>query len=244
MHTPLGYWNHTFHHGTWFQTTAFRPDVYRFEDDGGILPVHIVGLDLSGSKAFRTLDFGYSLTVGNGRGRTVTEVQNVKDHNKSKAINVLLTIAPHAIRGMSFGLNTYIDTIPPNPSDPQRNGDIDEFILGGHIVYVQEKVELLGEIFRIHHHDRVSRQNFDTLGGYFQGSYRFGLWKPYYRFDFINFGNGDPFYAPNDIDFAKHTLGIRWDPLVWMGIKLEYGYNQRKNAHDINAFTIQSSFAF
>ena len=40
-HTAMGYWNQTFHHGKWFQTTTDRPAIYRFEDDIGILPVHL-----------------------------------------------------------------------------------------------------------------------------------------------------------------------------------------------------------
>lgn len=36
VHTALGYWGTTYHHGAWLQTTAFRPEVYKFEDEGGI----------------------------------------------------------------------------------------------------------------------------------------------------------------------------------------------------------------
>src|SRR3990167_7246133 len=48
-HTVLGYWNQTFHHGTWLQTTTDRPAIYRWEHAGGILPVHYVGLEFSGT---------------------------------------------------------------------------------------------------------------------------------------------------------------------------------------------------
>ena len=56
MHTPLGYWNETFHHGTWFQTTAARPLLYEFEDDGGILPVHMVGLQAAATFAYLAIE--------------------------------------------------------------------------------------------------------------------------------------------------------------------------------------------
>jgi hypothetical protein len=49
MHTPLGYWNQYYHHGAWFQATATRPEMYLFEDDGGILPVHEIGIEASGT---------------------------------------------------------------------------------------------------------------------------------------------------------------------------------------------------
>src|SRR5262249_55068996 len=48
-HTALGYWNEAFHHGALLQPTVERPQALKFEDDGGILPVHAVGLELSGA---------------------------------------------------------------------------------------------------------------------------------------------------------------------------------------------------
>lgn len=35
-HTGLGIWKSRYHHGIWLQTTADRPLIYSFEDDGGI----------------------------------------------------------------------------------------------------------------------------------------------------------------------------------------------------------------
>ena len=67
MHTPLGYWNQTFHHGAWFQTTASRPEMYLFEDEGGILPVHEVGLQAAGTLRAPAIDFKYSVSLVNGR---------------------------------------------------------------------------------------------------------------------------------------------------------------------------------
>ncbi len=46
-HTALGYWNDTYTHGTWFQVPIEHPYIYRFEDQGGLLPTHSVGLKLS-----------------------------------------------------------------------------------------------------------------------------------------------------------------------------------------------------
>src|SRR4051812_8110759 len=43
-HTAIGYYNAAYHHGLWFQTAIDRPFIYRFEDEGGLLPVHGVGL--------------------------------------------------------------------------------------------------------------------------------------------------------------------------------------------------------
>lgn len=47
-HTALGYWNHTYHHGTWLQSSILRPEIYLFEFQGGILPDHSVGVEVFG----------------------------------------------------------------------------------------------------------------------------------------------------------------------------------------------------
>ena len=54
-HTALGYWNESYHHGKLLQPTVERPEVLKFEDDGGILPVHFVGLEAARESGLRRL---------------------------------------------------------------------------------------------------------------------------------------------------------------------------------------------
>jgi len=44
FHSPWGYWNTAYHHGQQIQTTLTRPKFLEFEDRGGIIPAHSVGL--------------------------------------------------------------------------------------------------------------------------------------------------------------------------------------------------------
>src|SRR5215467_14030869 len=44
FHSPWGYWNTAFHHGAQIQTSITRPQFLEFEDHGGIIPAHTVGL--------------------------------------------------------------------------------------------------------------------------------------------------------------------------------------------------------
>lgn len=243
MHTPFGYWNQVFHHGTWFQTSISRPEIYSFEDSGkGILPIHGVGIELLGTKAFEAFDLEYNIDILNGRGRTKTTVQNAKDSNDSKAVNVLFGIKPHFIDGLKFGADIYRDVIPSNP--PARSSRINELIFGGFITYIHDKLELLGEVFNIRHDDKTSGRDFNTLGYYLQGGYKVNKFTPYYRFDFINFKNGDPYFTPDDIDIRKHTLGLRWDILAWNALKFEYSHSDRRNRDNEDSFSVNSSFAF
>jgi len=46
-HTPINYWNETFHHGAWLQTTISRPEMAQF--GGSFLPIHFVGALVEGA---------------------------------------------------------------------------------------------------------------------------------------------------------------------------------------------------
>lgn len=240
MHTPLGYWNETYHHGTWFQTTAFRPLV----EDRNVLPQHEIGAQFLGVQRISGLDFSYNVSVANGRGKAITENQNLQDYNGNKAFNLLLTLAPDAVPGLKFGFNNYDDTIPADSTIPARNGEIKERILGGHFVYIGHKVEFLSEYANIRHEDDVSGDTFTTNGLYVQGAVQFQRWKPYYRYDHLDFGAGDPYYAPLGPDLDKHTVGVRFDLILWLCVKTEYAYNQPKGADNFSSLTIQSAFTF
>jgi hypothetical protein len=66
FHNPIGYHNPQFHHGAFLQTTIDRPGIVAFEDDGGVLPMHIMGFLVEGSHLFGHLEFAYSFAAGQG----------------------------------------------------------------------------------------------------------------------------------------------------------------------------------
>lgn len=244
-HTAMGYWNPMFHHGTWFQTTATRPLLAQFEDDGGILPMHHTGVSFSGWRELEWIDLMYDLGLSNGRDNIVSHMQDVQDKNDAKAINGQLSFKPRGLSGLIFGVNACADKIPALASLSTRNGEIREIILGSYLVYQQDKLEILSEGYNIKHHDEVSGNDYETIGIYGQASYKLkNKYTPYYRFDMLDFGRGDPYFSGIDIDNRKHTIGLRWDMTTWNALKLELSYSDRKNAADIGAITLNDSFHF
>jgi hypothetical protein len=244
-HTALGYWNHRYHHGTWLYTSTDRPLLFRFEDDGGILPVHFVGLELGGNLETAPGLFSYVFNVANGRGQITDEVQLVEDQNDSKMLAGMLRFAPDAVPGLAFGVNALLDEIPPQPGNPARADSIGEIIAGFHVVYTESPFEILLESQYIHHQDGTSHRAYDSWGGYFQAGYRVGRLTPYYRFDWLGIAEGDPFYAgvPGVEDSTQHVLGVRFDWRTFVALKLEYR-RLLARSFDSNAFTAQVSFAF
>jgi hypothetical protein len=265
-HTPLGYWNQTFHHGTWLQTTIFRPEIYEFEapfagankDHGGYLPVHSVGAELFGRHMLEPGEVKYSLGVYNGRGEILAFTANNQDRNDFKAVNLLLGFRPQAIEGLETGFDAYVDRIPnvlaedlsPAPAvfGVGRTEPIDELILGWYGAYVHRGTELLGEVFRIHHDVKETNTSIDSWGGYVQGGYKISKrLTPYYRFDFLDADSG-PFFFGHELEFTMHTVGLRWDAANWNAVKLEYSV--RANQHgtqvqeDDHQMTVNTSYTF
>ncbi len=129
LHTAMGYWNHTFHHGPWLQPSILRPEIYRFKYIGGILPTHSIGAEIFGFKELR-----YHIGVSNGREKKPWVVQNFNDANKSKALTLFLTAQPHEVERLRFGGTFYLDTIPPDPANSGQLNKVNEQIAGGHLI--------------------------------------------------------------------------------------------------------------
>lgn len=245
IHTPLGYWNTAFHHGKWFQTTATRPLVMEFEHVSGLLPLHMVGVDFLGNKTAGQFDIEYHLGIGNGRHNARDKVQNIQDTNDAKAINTSIMIKPQHIPGLTIGFSSYFDKIPSRAGTAGRDGEIREAIMGGSLIYARKNLEMIFEGFEVRHKDETSQKNYDTAGLYLQAGYKIqNKWTPYYRFDLLDFAQGDPYYSGLDTDEKKHSLGIRWDLATWNALKFEYGYSERKGAADKHMIVINDSFPF
>lgn len=244
VHTPLGYWNRTFHHGNWFQTTVSRPILHRFEDEGGILPSHSVGLEVGGTRRLGSLDLSYGGTFTNGRGSSVNQVQNVQDVNNGKALNFFFDVSPASIPGLSFGVSGYSDEFSEISTPDATSPGIDEAIFLAHGVFLDGPWEILAEVASISHTENAGPNDFSTLGAYVQAAYELGDWKPYYRFDFQDIDETNPVFAYGQEDVEQHTVGTRWDLSTWLALKFEYVYQVRGDNVSSKLFAIQSAFTF
>lgn len=61
MHTPVNYWNDNFHHGRFFFPTINRPSSF-----GRFIPIHEVGIRLSGQSPM-VEGVGYDIVLGTGQ---------------------------------------------------------------------------------------------------------------------------------------------------------------------------------
>ncbi len=241
-HTAIGYYNTAYHHSTWFQTATGRPFLFQFEDQGGILPIHTVGVSASGQIPSGRLGLHYVAEVGNGRASRspINEepVQNVVDDQNRKAFNLALFARPEAIRGLQTGFSIYRNVLAPNNS-PR----VGETIMAAHAVYITSKFEWLNEALLIRHAVEGTSTVFETPGFYTQISRSFGPYRPYFRYQYVNSSDHEPIF-PDVGRRQGPSAGIRFDASESVALKLQYDYTSIRNQQAISALALQVGFTF
>jgi len=253
-HTAIGYYNTAYHHATWFQTTTERPYIFAFEDEGGILPIHNVGVEASGLIPSGQLGLNYIASVGNGRNSTNPDgepVQNYVDDTNHKAVNLALFARPDAIPGLQVGFSVYRDALFP-PNVPRVN----ETIVDGYAVLARPRFEWLNEALMIRH-AVLGGHVFETPSFYSQISERFGLYRPYFRYQYVNASSQEPIFPQVGLRTGP-SVGIRFDPAESVALKLQYDYTELRRQSPVidgkscpqlsmcapNALALQVDFKF
>jgi hypothetical protein len=233
-HLDVGYWNNAYHHGSWLQPTILRPRAVRFEDSGGILPVHVIGVSTGwlanlGQERF----FRMSLGVANSRGYQEDDLQYKFDSNPDKQFSGALELKGLGLRDLRFGVSAVYGQIAADARRINPSG-LNEYIGAAHIAYPGANLTLLAEMYAIDH--TIGPNSWQTYDGFVVVGYRFGDFTPYGQFErLVGVGGSDPFYvidpsqpiAPalvnmSDLDVAEGIGGLRWDMTTWCALKLEY----------------------
>ena len=238
FHTGLGYYNTAFHHAAFFETPTERPRVYKFEDEGGVLAVHDVGLSLRGVVPRTGSSLRYLAEVGNGRKWTESDADatETRDENSAKAINVGLSFRPEAWRGLEIGTSYYRDTIPR----PSQSAVLHEVI----VAYAGDRartVEGMGEWLWLNHEADGARH--DNTAGYLQLSRAWGPLRPYYRYDRQSISPDTPLIGGTP-SYSAHIAGLRIDPLELLGVKVEYQRADEAGHQSVDSIRTQLVFVF
>jgi hypothetical protein len=231
-HTDLGFWNLAYHHGKWLQPTIERPLAARFEDDGGILPVHWIGVQ-AGYRAELGGDavFTVSAAVGNGRGAIVDNIQSREDEHVPKQFYGKAEIKGLFTRDLRVGisgLHGYISSQPVTVRPALPNVGIYEEIGNVYVVHASYPFTLITEAFAIKHHTNGSQ--WLTYDAFAVAGYTVGIVTPYLSGErrIATTNSTDPFFAPDpaastiDLDVAEGIAGLRVDLSTWSALKAEY----------------------
>ena len=244
-HTDIGYYNATFHHIQWFATPIGRPLMFRFDDDGGFLPLQEIGLSANGNIPSGKLGLQWVAQAGNGRDHTPDNepAQNRTDFNHGKSFNINVSAHPAWFSGLTTGFSVYHDDLTPTELPK-----IGQSIMDVYVVYRNQRLEWLNEALDIR--DAVHNgRTFQAPGFYSQISYAFGRYRPYFRYAFENTNDADPVFSPaaNEVVVSRQndaSVGIRVDLNSFAAFKLQYDRLSQRNMSSYNQLSSQFSFSF
>ncbi len=226
-HTHMGWWNATYHHGEWFQPTIGRPAGLEFEDGGGILPVHFIGLAAEKGFSWSAVELKLIAEVGNGRGPAPDPPQVSADANDSKAVNLAFSLSPTAFPDLEFGASFAFDDIPKftGNSDFPAHGELDEHIAGIYGALQHGPLQSNLEVFTVRHHDPFNGTTTTSRTGYALIAWRCARARhrdltPYFRADRLVVDDGDSYFGSTD-DRTDLHLGLRWDMTSVIAVKLQ-----------------------
>lgn len=235
-HTGIGFYNTAFHHGAYFETPIGRPRVFAFEDEGGVLPVHDVGISARGTVPHTGSALHYLAEVGNGRSWLEEDSAEGHDQNGAKATNVGVSLRPDRWRGLEVGASFYRDEIRD-----ATGSDVGLRIPAAYAVYRTAATEVMAEWLRLSY--RTAGGAAQSNGGYVQASRAWGKTRPYYRFDRLDIDPLSPFIGGFESS-RTHTVGVRIDPAMWIGLKAQYERSDEGALRGIDTLRTQLVFVF
>lgn len=255
FHTPLGFWNTSFHHGAQLQPTIDRPEILKFESDGGVLPAHTIGASATGRFKLGASIFLYDLMIGNGdriekkeEGRGVLSPNVKTDDNSNKSIAFSLAVKPGLMPGLKVGISGDILRIQ-SEEDVLIDGvpvDVKQFIVTPALLYSMNNLDIWGEYFYIKNEDKKGIVEDKTSNGYYL-LFTYNLndqWIPYILHESRNIEGGDRYFrALAATDIHETIGGVRYNSSYRSCIKVE-GRMVNENHDHFNEYAIQWAISF
>src|SRR5580692_4668201 len=239
--TGIGYYNTAFHHGSWLQTTADRPLIMEFADNGGLLPTQAVGVSVTGEIPSGKLGLNYIAEYGSSDTvRPDLNKTSIRDENNGNHVNFGLFVRPISIPGLQVGGSIYHDRISDFTRGPSVR--LGQTIANVHLVYTAHGIEFLNEGFLVRHNYEQSSIVYNMPAFYSQVSKQFGRLRPFFRYQYINANPGSLF---EDIALRQGpSFGARWDFNDNIAFKTQLDHTLRKGQPDLNGLHLQLAFTF
>jgi hypothetical protein len=249
FHTSIGYYNTAYHHGTWFSTAEGRPIMYLFEDSGGILPVHMVGLSFTGEVPHtdETIGLHWVAEIGNGLSSNPyasESVQNFYSDRNYKATNLAAYIRPQLVPGLQIGGSWYHDGINPTQAqNPLPVAEVRQNAESGYVVYFSAAWEFMTEGVLLSNHVMGMQSSFRSPMAYTQVARAFGIYKPYFRYQYVRDNPQDPINLLKGTYYGP-SIGMRIDFATYAAFKVQFNHLYQSSQLAGNGLNAQLGFTF
>ena len=217
FHSPYGYWNTAFHHGLQLQTSILRPKFLAFEDRGGVLPSHSVGIKATGN--FDNLSYDFYVTSGvhiknkdeeGGSFAGIISTSNGEHQDGKKLFGATLA---YDMEDTKIGLHSFYQNV--NIFN-QRSTDV--LMSGAFIAMELERFELYSELYLFHNKNILGSTGDEYLFSklfFAQAAYAFGNIKPYLRVETAHYNQSDFYFAAQSatagFSYDRAALGIAYN---------------------------------
>ena len=225
FHTPYGYYNTAFHHGQWIAISLRRPRFIEFEDHGGTMPAHTVGLWLTGSQRLGDQKLTYDAWIGNSQRITggTLDMNNAGVPRGSVMFggNVGLLMSG-ALDGLKVGVDAFQTRIENQDVAPPYFTQVQSY--GTYAVYDTDRWEDIAELHFFRNTDLTGHTGeHDSHAGFVQLGYRAGRFTPYARYEKGSFDQSDPYFAAqtDGNSYDREALGLRFDIDLSSALKME-----------------------
>ena len=232
VHTPLNYWNDTYHHGRVLFPTIGRPLLF----DADIIPLHTTGVNFQGHD-FGDVKFGYDFMIGNGLGSSP-----VADNDKYKSVTAAVHIKP--VDNLRIGASYYNDVISKDATveDKQINWKVNQQLVSGSVAYFGKKFELLAEsTMAFDHTDTTGTKH--TVASYIYSGFKITpKIIPYIRVDNLHYQEGEIYFTKDNT--TAFVAGMRYQINYLAVVKLEYQHTKKEIEGIDDKLTLQIAIGF
>jgi hypothetical protein len=214
--------------------------MYYFEDSGGILPVHNVGVTTTGLvPGTGSTGLHWIAEVGNGRNSSNEgqPVQNFQSDRNAKSTNIAAYIKPTWADGLQTGANWYHNRLYPDGVTR-----VNQDITGVYAVYMTPDWEFMNEAVLLQNKIDATGQGFDSRLMYTQLSRKFGSVRPYIRFQHVRSPAGDPVNSFIG-KYEGPSVGVRYNISAYAALKAQFN-RLYQGGPATNGLDIQAAFTF
>ena len=252
FHQPASSWNSRHHHGPFLQPTITRPAIELWEDEGGVLPQHLVGL-LAETRLQLGEAGGVSLAAGGGVAPMMTDeglepldILRPGDFDGRRAWSARATYLPDFTDDSGIGLvasHGEVDITNSAYAGPADSVDLD--VAGLFVVWARGAWRLDSTLYRVRALFVGQAGTSDEFSaGYLQLRRELGT-----EFSVVGRSEGSADTAGSGYlslfpDFVRQrsVLDFRWDFMRRQALSIEFATNRVRNG-DFREFRLQWSAA-
>jgi len=244
FHTPLGHWNTQYHHGAHLQTSISRPGLLDFEDEGGIIPLHLTGGLLQGRTSLVNSEIDYEFAIGAGPELTAAglapfDVLEPSQHRHGFSYAANISISPSVTPDRRTG--AFVGRFEL-PSKIATVGEAELLVAGLWGLWQQGSLRALAAGFYLH--DQLGKaaatDSASFVSGYLQGEWqRDNSWTFYARVEGSS-GTSEDSYLDLFPKFTKQAYlgGIRLNLNSQHSLRIEFA-DRNRSVNDFKEVVLQ-----